>query len=150
MVFLSLLVCSLPSQLLKSVETHIATILNLSDHGLSTDSTKEWLAHFSLMAAIAFFWMLSYLSSSLRLRCIVRTGGMALLVVALTSTAIELIQALLPASFQRGFSWDDLGSSMLGGVSGGLLGIGMHKLLSKKFKNSNNEKSGDFDLNTER
>lgn len=84
-------------------------------------SAKQWTVHFILMFGMAF---------SIARQA--RPGGSgffealiaALATVAITSTGIEGLQQLLPASFVRGFATSDIWVSCLGGAFGTGMALG--------------------------
>lgn len=104
--------------------------------------TKEKLGHVIPMVGVSFCFMMLVLGRRLRgprndstgadakapSLSLMHTAGLilcSLLIVGFLSLGIELCQELLPADFHHGFSWDDVGASLCGGLIGASLG-GLH------------------------
>lgn len=83
-------------------------------------TAKQWIAHFLLMGGVA--WSIARQARpSRRGRFFAATAS--LIIVAGASILIELLQTLLPASFERGCSVDDICVSLIGGAVGAGLGL---------------------------
>lgn len=80
---------------------------------------KEHAAHFVLMFGVAFCSARSLFAGFRPLFSVIAS----LLLVALVALVIEGLQELLPDFFRRGFSWDDLWFSLMGGLLGALGGV---------------------------
>lgn len=86
------------------------------------EEIKQLLAHFILMMGCAFC-----LSKEISSRMpVTRFNSWAIititiLFVLLLSFLIEVMQSLLPVSFERGFDWMDIVFSLLGGLLGGII-----------------------------
>ncbi|PWK22644.1 VanZ like protein [Arcicella aurantiaca] len=84
------ILCTIPSQ-------HIPTPQNLSDKA----------NHFIAFAGFTFFWLFSF-NKPLKI----------ILIAIIYGIGIEFWQAILPASFHRGFEWYDALADSIGGVIG--------------------------------
>ena len=63
--------------------------------------------------------------------------------VMVLAILIEWAQALLPASFSRGYSWGDLWASLVGGLLGSLIAMG-RSLAAQAMRHSNKSKESKY------
>ena len=89
---------------------------------------KQLVAHFILMTVCALVFTKELLN-----RMPVTWGiswaiiSITILFVLVFSFLIEVIQSVLPISFARGFDWIDIGFSLLGGLFGGIIALGINR-----------------------
>ena len=92
------------------------------------EEIKQLVAHFILMTVCALVF-----AKELLIREVVTRGiswaiiAITLLFVLVFSFLIEVIQSVLPISFARGFDWMDIGFSLLGGLLGGIIALGLSR-----------------------